>query len=113
MAISKPVLPPWFRAAQPGGGRSKFHLLVDHRRGHLSPPRFAPPTAPVTFGLAACGYTFIDPLEIQIGTDPAVYRPGVLLPLDGRGRPMREYHSDLLCERCCDLAWALLNSNPV
>ena len=100
--------PAGVRSEQPGGGRSRFHLFVERRRG----PRSTVSPDITEFAITACGYALDAPFELQPGSVPARHYPGVLLPRDARGRAVPEYGSSLLCERCRDLAWKLAHSTP-
>ena len=51
-------------------------------------------------------------LEVTLGMVAARYHPDVLLPLDGRGRPVPEYGKGNICEKCADLGQLLATSTP-
>jgi hypothetical protein len=96
----------WVRGEQSAGGKSKFHLYLEARRGRRG---FSSPEI-VTYARTACAFRLEAPFELQLGSAPARYHGGVALPLDGRGRPVDEFEG-LLCTKCLEMAWALLNSS--
>jgi hypothetical protein len=88
--MSEPTIPIWVRGVQPRGGRSKWHLLADHRAGQrdrfeLDPVShdWQPHAEAWVFDLTACGYALTDASYLP-GTETAGrnYRErAVLLPL--------------------------------
>ena len=100
----------WVRSRQPAGGTSKWHLLAATRSGLLSPRGLAAIGAG-TYALTRCGF-LLTPFETTLGMVAARYHPDVLLPLDGRGRPVPEYGKGNICEKCADLGQLLATSTP-
>lgn len=89
----------WVRSQQTGGGKSRWHLLVDRRRGRIFRGQ---PT--VDFALTACGEAFGPEIEVAPGRQVDPWNAGIAIPALVRNPNTQ------CCETCRQTAWRLLNS---
>lgn len=94
----------WVRSIQPGGGKSKWHLLAGVRTGLLYRSAKAEP-----FAMTSCGDAYGEPFEVSPGVQPDLWNQGVLVP-----QTTTPYQiNSRMCDTCRTTAWRLLHSQPI
>lgn len=91
----------WVRTLRDDGGKSRWHLLVDRRRGTLYRGSVAS-----EFVLAACGEAYDPPIETPPGVQPDLWNAGVLVPATSRP----QHINTQVCQTCRQVAWRLTHS---